>query len=316
VSGPALISNQNYNDNSSPIEKNVIQIQNKNLSTIGNTFSRNNSATTQSYTPVSSIANPVSLSSIQPKDNTGNKSSAGSNPSQSILQKSNIAQSSTHNSGLPSGLNIRGKIQLSSPQNSYSSLSRPNNGSAEKVCSVSTSQVQPNPIYYSAPANMTGSGIKQTADQQSKESFQPGQVRPVSSTGMIQNIISGTTQNPPAKLPTGNQQSPVMPTATQLHSQISELRRRGSEETPATANISRQGSRDCVASGRETPSFRSLQERYGTPTSPTEFVLIAGKTPLSDIDYQKSARHTVIGELARQGTFFINLDLNHIQSFM
>jgi hypothetical protein len=28
-------------------------------------------------------------------------------------------------------------------------------------------------------------------------------------------------------------------------------------------------------------------------------VLIAGKTPLSDIDYQKSARTTLVGELAR-----------------
>ena len=45
--------------------------------------------------------------------------------------------------------------------------------------------------------------------------------------------------------------------------------------------------------------YRELQERYGTPTSPTEFVLVAGKTPLGDIDYQKVARQTVVGELSR-----------------
>lgn len=102
--------------------------------------------------------------------------------------------------------------------------------------------------------------------------------------------------------------STMSPTPTQLQNQLSGLRRRGGTaggESPVPTsnnNISRQGSRDSVSGGgRETPSFRSLQERYGTPTSPTEFVLIAGKTPLSDIDYQKSARHTLIGELASFG---------------
>jgi hypothetical protein len=107
----------------------------------------------------------------------------------------------------------------------------------------------------------------------------------------------------------------LSPTPTQLQSQIGGLRRREEPSLSSTtaANgggiLPRQGSRESVVggpnapaggSGRETPSFRSLQERYGgTPTSPTEFVLVAGKTPLSDLDYQKSARHTLIGELAR-----------------
>lgn len=54
--------------------------------------------------------------------------------------------------------------------------------------------------------------------------------------------------------------------------------------------------------GRETPaSFRDLQTRYGTPTSPMDYVMIAGKTPLGDIDYQKNARNTVVGELNSYG---------------
>jgi hypothetical protein len=109
-----------------------------------------------------------------------------------------------------------------------------------------------------------------------------------------------------APLLSGYRKSTLSPTPTQLQYQLAGLRRGGAVEEPVISGnaLSRQGSRDSVATtatsgGRETPSFRSLQERYGTPTSPTEFVLIAGKTPLSDIDYQKSARTTLVGELAR-----------------
>ena len=111
----------------------------------------------------------------------------------------------------------------------------------------------------------------------------------------------------------------VSPTPTQLQNQIGKMKRgetapnivrhnslTGSLSGRENLNISRQNSADSVASslannsGRETPaSFRDIQHRYGTPSSPREFVLVAGKTPISDIDYQKTARQTVMGELSK-----------------
>lgn len=78
--------------------------------------------------------------------------------------------------------------------------------------------------------------------------------------------------------------------------------------SPPSGEISRQNSRgsfsrsSSVNNGRETPkTFRDLQGRYGSPTFNPEFFSIAGKTPLSDIDYQKTARNSVVGELASFG---------------
>jgi len=119
------------------------------------------------------------------------------------------------------------------------------------------------------------------------------------------NVLSGHSSRSTVEVlpPPGYRKSTLSPTPTQLQHQLAGLRNNGAaDESRFIGNsLSRQGSRDSVVttSGRETPSFRSLQERYGTPTCPTEFVLIAGKTPLSDIDYQKSARTTLVGELAR-----------------
>lgn len=102
----------------------------------------------------------------------------------------------------------------------------------------------------------------------------------------------------------------VSPTPTQIQNQLGKMRSNAQnisrQNSGLNQNISRQDSGDSITSsilsggGRETPvSFRDLQTRYGTPTSPKEFVLVAGKTPMSDIDYQKTARNTVMGELSK-----------------
>ena len=55
---------------------------------------------------------------------------------------------------------------------------------------------------------------------------------------------------------------------------------------------------------------RDLQGRYGSPTFNSEFYSIAGKTPLTDIDYQKTARNSVVGELSRYSLICNMEDLN------
>ena len=108
----------------------------------------------------------------------------------------------------------------------------------------------------------------------------------------------------------------MSPTPTQLQNQLGKMRHIATPSTPqsisrqnsgaAFQNISRQNSGDSITSsiqsggGRETPaSYKDIQSRYGGPASPREFILVAGKTPMSDVDYQKNARQTVMGELSK-----------------
>jgi hypothetical protein len=300
------MNNHSLSISSSPMERNLSPHQN--VSTTGNSLSSNNSSKIQNYVPHYNNSTPASSARTQLKESAENSTFAFSNQSQSSPHTKTMAQSGLHHSGLPSGLHNRGTLPQPVLQNSYSPQSSPKNNK-EKISPAYNSHVQPNVMYNNAPANMSSLGSQQA--HQLKDNIQTSQTMSTKSSGTAQNVLTGPSQPSASKFTNDiipvNQKSMVMPDATQLQSQITALRRRGSEETPVTTNssISRQGSRDFAASGRETPSFRSLQERYGTPTSPTEFVLIAGKTPLSDIDYQKSARHTVIGELSRQVIYFI-----------
>ena len=107
----------------------------------------------------------------------------------------------------------------------------------------------------------------------------------------------------------------MSPTPTQIQNQLGKMRHIETQSTPqsisrqnsgaAFQNISRQNSGDSITSsiqsgGRETPaSYRDIQSKYGGPASPRDFILVAGKTPMSDVDYQKTARQTVMGELSK-----------------
>ena len=44
--------------------------------------------------------------------------------------------------------------------------------------------------------------------------------------------------------------------------------------------------------------------------------MIAGKTPLGDLDYQKSARNTVVGELCRYVCFVYRCDFFYKRTFI
>jgi hypothetical protein len=79
-----------------------------------------------------------------------------------------------------------------------------------------------------------------------------------------------------------------------LPSQLSQLKKRKEspkEEEGPVAMVQNQ-------SQPKRESFSQIQSRHGSLQSPTDLLLVAGKTPTGDIDYQKTARQAVVGELA------------------
>ena len=113
------------------------------------------------------------------------------------------------------------------------------------------------------------------------------------------NMVSPATVRSNMASPTAVRMSP---TTQMLQSQLSQLKkseerpeRREEDIPPATPQTLRRNNSYVQPQmrtrlGSHTPSYNELQFKYGPNKGPS---------PVSDRDYQKEARNTVVGELAR-----------------
>jgi len=221
----------------------------------------------------------------------------------------NIGSSIGHNqnNSAPSNLNGRPTQQQELQSNGGSTMA-----------SVTQSQKHAGNPQQSIPGSAKNSAVlplRNTTTTRSQS--QPTVTIPPRSSNMQLPTLPLNNQTPPSHIynksaPIHQQATPPIPSppsTSQLHNQLNNMMRRKEDNNinNRAMSLSRQSSRDSVSrrnsliNGRETPTFRELQNRYGSPTTPNEFVLIAGKTPLSDVDYQKTARNHVVGELASFG---------------
>ena len=213
--------------------------------------------------------------------------------------QSNIQNGQGHQSTLQNG------HQTVSSQLPPSSFSTPKSSHSDKPSSSSRNQERTPETYPIPPPPPAPSSSTKTLPSRNQ---QAGHLPPSSkpeelpfntlpSSGSRSSMVSPPTVRNNMTSPTTVRMSP---TSQMLQSQLSQLKKMDErpvrEETapPATPQTLRRNNSFVQPQmrsrlGSHTPTFNELQFKYGA----------RGPSPVTDREYQKEARNTVVGELAR-----------------